>query len=54
MLWRVYAKKGTKSKQEHQTKSQLAAAMIEVVAGWFPERQFLVSIHAARYAMLLI
>jgi hypothetical protein len=42
MLWRLYEKKGTKSKQEHQTKSQLAAAMIAVVADWFPEQQFLV------------
>jgi hypothetical protein len=42
ILWRVYQKKGSKSKQEHRTKSQLAAAMIETVAGWFPARQFCV------------
>jgi len=42
ILWRVYAKRGTKSKQEHRTKSQLAAEMIAVIAGWFPLRQFLV------------
>jgi hypothetical protein len=42
ILWRVYAKKGTKSRQEHQTKSQLAAAMIAVVAAWFPQRHVLV------------
>jgi DDE superfamily endonuclease len=42
ILWRVYQKRGTKSKQEHRTKNQLAAAMIEIVAGWFPEWQFCV------------
>jgi hypothetical protein len=42
MLWRVYQKKGSQSKAEHRTKSQLAAEMIEVIAAWFPERQFLV------------
>src|SRR5208283_5359757 len=42
MLWRVYQKKAGLSKSEHRTKSQLAAEMIEVIAAWFPERQFLV------------
>ena len=42
ICWRVYAKRGTKSKQEHRTKSQLAAAMIALVAAWSPQRQFLV------------
>ena len=42
ILWRVYAKRGTKSKKEHRTKSQLAAEMIAVVAGWFPQQRFLV------------
>ena len=42
ILWRVYDKKGAKSKAEHRTKSQLAAEMIAVVAGWFPQRQLLV------------
>ena len=42
ILWRVYEKRGTKSKQEHRTKSQLAAEMVAVVAGWFPQRRFLV------------
>jgi hypothetical protein len=42
ILWRVYEKRGTKSKTEHCTKSQLAAAMVAVVAGWFPPRHFLV------------
>jgi hypothetical protein len=42
MLWRVYEKRGTKSKKEHRTKSLLAAEMIAVVAGWFPQRRFLV------------
>jgi len=42
ILWRVYEKRGTKTKQEHRTKSMLAAELVAVVAGWFPERQFLV------------
>ncbi len=42
ILWRVYQKRGDKSKKEHRTKSQLAAEMVAVVAGWFPERRFLV------------
>jgi hypothetical protein len=42
ILWRVYEKRGTKSKQEHRTKSRLAAEMIAVVAGWLPQRRFLV------------
>jgi DDE superfamily endonuclease len=42
ILWRVYEKQGTKTKKEHRTKSLLAAEMIAVVAGWFPQRQFLV------------
>jgi len=42
LLWRVYQKQGNKPKKDHRTKSQLAAAMIAVVARWFPERHFLV------------
>jgi len=42
ILWRVYEKRGTKSKKEHWTKSQLAAEMVGVVAAWFPEQRFLV------------
>jgi hypothetical protein len=42
ILWRVYEKRGTKSKAEHRTKSQLAATMIALLATWFPQRQFMV------------
>jgi hypothetical protein len=42
IAWRVYEKRGTKTKQEHRTKCQLAAEMIVMVAGWFPLREFLV------------
>lgn len=42
VLWRVYEKRGTKSKQDHRTKSMLAAEMVKSLAGWFPDRQFLV------------
>src|SRR5208283_5177825 len=40
ITWRVYEKQGTKTKQEHRTKNQLAVAMIVLVAGWFPARDF--------------
>src|ERR1700730_18636783 len=42
ILWRISEKKGTKSKAEHRTKSQLAAEMITQMAGWFPLREFVV------------
>ncbi len=42
IMWRVYEKRGTKSKKEHRTKSLLAAEMIAAVAAWFPERRLLV------------
>lgn len=42
ILWRVYEKRGSKSKKEHRTKSQLAAEMVAVLAGWFPQRKILV------------
>jgi hypothetical protein len=47
IVWRVYEKRGTKSKKEHRTKSLLAAEMIAVVAGWFPQRNFLVTADSA-------
>src|ERR1700719_3554958 len=42
VLWRLYAKKGTRPAAEHRTKPQLARAMIEVVASWLPGRQLVV------------
>ena len=42
ILWRVYEKRGARSPQEHRTKSQLAAHMLAVVAGWFPQKRFMV------------
>jgi hypothetical protein len=42
LAWRVYQKQGSRTKQEHRTKSQLAAEMIVMVAAWFPDREFLV------------
>jgi DDE superfamily endonuclease len=41
ILWRVYQKQGGQSKKEHRTKSQLAAEMLAVLAGWLPERHLL-------------
>jgi DDE superfamily endonuclease len=42
ILWRVYEKQGARPKKEHRTKSQLAAEMLAVLAGWLPQRQILV------------
>jgi hypothetical protein len=42
LLWRVYEKQDGKSKAQHRTEPQLAAAMIDVLAGWLPGRQLLV------------
>ncbi len=42
ILWRVYEKRGSKSKTKHRTKSQLAAEMVTVLSGWLPERKILV------------
>jgi hypothetical protein len=42
IFWRVYEKRGTKTKKEHRTKSMLAAEMVALVAEWFPSRKFLV------------
>jgi hypothetical protein len=42
ILWRVYVKQGAKPKKEHHTKSQLAAEMLAVLAGWLPQRKILV------------
>src|SRR5271165_2619541 len=43
ILWRVYEKRGSKSKKEHRTKSQLASEMLAVLAGWLPQRKILVT-----------
>jgi DDE superfamily endonuclease len=42
ILWRVYQKQGSQSKKDHRTKSQLAAEMVAVLAGWLPQRKILV------------
>jgi hypothetical protein len=42
ILWRVYEKQGNKPKKQHRTKSQLAAEMVAVLAGWLPQRKILV------------
>jgi len=41
ILWRVYQKQGSKPKKEHRTKSQLAAEMVAVLAGWLPQRKIM-------------
>lgn len=42
MLWRVYEKRGAKTKAEHRTKVDLAADMIRTLAGWLPGHEILV------------
>jgi hypothetical protein len=42
LLWRVYEKRGNKTKAEHRTKVELAADMIRTVAGWLPGHEILV------------
>jgi hypothetical protein len=41
-MWRVYEKRGTKTKQEHRTKSRLAAEMVALLATWVGDRQIMV------------
>ena len=36
VLWRVFEKQGNKPRAQHRSKSQLAAEMIEKIAGWLP------------------
>ena len=42
LLWRVYEKRGGKSKAEHRTKPRLAADLVGLLSGWLPGRQLLV------------
>jgi len=38
-LWRIYQKRGKKSRRAHRSKSQLAAELITLFARWFPGRK---------------
>jgi len=38
-LWRIYEKRGKKSRSAHRSKSQLAAELVNQFAGWFPGRK---------------
>ena len=42
MMWRVYEKRGKKTKKEHRTKIMLASEMVRVLSSWLPGREFLV------------
>lgn len=42
LLWRVYEKRGSKTKAEHRTKVELAADMIRTLARWLPGHKILV------------
>lgn len=54
LLWRVYEKRGTKTKAEHRTKVDLAAELIRVLAGWLPGREILVIADSAYMAKGLL
>jgi hypothetical protein len=41
-LWRVYEKRGSKTRSQHHTKSQLAAEIVNQLARWFPAHKILV------------
>jgi hypothetical protein len=42
LLWRVYEKRGAKSKHDHRTKPELAAEAVRTLASWLPGRAILV------------
>jgi hypothetical protein len=42
LLWRVYEKRGQKSKKDHRTKPELAAEAVRTLATWLPGRETLV------------
>ena len=42
LLWRLYEKRGSKTKKEHRTKITLAAQMVQTLANWLPGRDILV------------
>ncbi|NJN05136.1 MAG: transposase [Rhodobacteraceae bacterium] len=54
ILWRVYEKRGTKTKKEHRTKSMLAAEMVSRVAQWLPSRKLLVVADSAYIGKYLL
>lgn len=39
VLWRVYQKRDDKTKDQHRTKPQLAAEMVQQIAKWLPNRK---------------
>jgi DDE superfamily endonuclease len=54
LLWRVYEKRGAKTKAEHRTKVDLAADMIRTLAGWLPGHEILVVADSAYIAKGLL
>lgn len=42
VLWRVCQKRGTKTRLEHRSKSQLAAEMVKLIAKWLPKHKLYV------------
>jgi hypothetical protein len=42
IMWRIYEKRGTQTKQQHRTKSRLAADMIALLATWVVDRKITV------------
>jgi len=54
ILWRVYEKQGNRPRKGHRTKSQLAAEMLAVLAGWLPAREILVVADSAYISKQLL
>lgn len=54
LLWRVYEKRGSKTRAEHRTKVDLAAETIRVLSGWLPGREILVLADSAYMAKGLL
>ena len=54
LLWRVYEKRGGKSKAQHRTKVDLAAEMLRVLSGWLPDREIQVLADGAYMAKGLL
>jgi hypothetical protein len=54
VLWRVCEKRGDKSRSQHRTKSQLAAEMVKLLAGWLPKRKLRVVADSAYVGKFLL
>jgi hypothetical protein len=54
LLWRIYEKRGTKTKAEHKTKIDLAADALRTLAGWLPGHEIIAIADSAYMAKGLL